>query len=79
MVVTHYHNISTKSSELSAVAGDQCHALAYVLSFCHKTRYDVKTPMTMATSKKNYKGETKDSNKGNEKKNKRETTRTLRA
>jgi hypothetical protein len=35
--------------------------------------------MMMATSKKNYKGETKDSNKGNEKKNKRETTRTLRA
>jgi hypothetical protein len=52
MVVTHYHNISTKSSELSAVAGGQCHALTYVLNFCHKTRYDEKTPMMMATSKK---------------------------
>jgi hypothetical protein len=58
MVVTPYHNISTKSSELSAVARGQCHALTYVLSFCHKTRYDVKTPMMMATSKENYKGET---------------------
>jgi hypothetical protein len=35
--------------------------------------------MMMATSKKNYKGETKDSNKGNEKKNKRETAIALRA
>jgi hypothetical protein len=80
MVVTHYHNISTKSSELSAVAGGQCHALAYVLSFCHKTRYDVKTPMTMATSKKFTRGRPRiQTRKGNEKKNKRETTRTLRA
>jgi hypothetical protein len=56
MVVTHYHNISTKSSELSAVAGGQCHALTYVLSFCHKTRYDEKSPMIMATSKKKLQG-----------------------